>query len=80
MRKRGFTLIEVMVVITIIGVLGSLLIPAVVRSNEQKTQKEQDLETVHKYWIQANPYRADISFEDWKALRRQNALPEKRDQ
>jgi prepilin-type N-terminal cleavage/methylation domain-containing protein len=56
MRKRGFTLVEIMIVILIIGLLLAIAVPQFMKSREQAQQKacwqnQQKLEAAKHMWI-----------------------------
>ena len=57
-RPNGFTLIEVMVVIAILGLLAALIVPNVTHSHETAMQKKAEVDlhsiadAVRMYWIE----------------------------
>ncbi len=74
-NKKGFTLIEILVVVLIIGVLGSLALPQYLKSVEKSkyAEAEEILQTIytaqHRYVLDNNTYAEtfddlDITFED----------------
>lgn|SRR5574344_1894863 len=62
MNKKGFTLIEVLAVITIIAVLGLITIPIVSRSIE-KSKKKAYRETINSIIEAAKLYRANNDYD-----------------
>ncbi len=66
MRKRGFTLVELMVVLTVIGLLLSIVVPAYVgrvhRAEETVLQEDLTLvrEALDKHYADAGRYPASL--------------------
>ena len=74
-NKKGFTLIEILVVVLIVGVLGSIALPQYLKSIEKSkyAEAEEILQTIytaqHRYVLENNTYAEnfddlDIAFED----------------
>ncbi|MFA5478995.1 MAG: prepilin-type N-terminal cleavage/methylation domain-containing protein [Candidatus Muiribacteriota bacterium] len=58
-KKRGFTLIELMIVIAIIGILGGMALPRFARAREQAKQKtcwgnSRNIESAVEMWNMEN--------------------------
>lgn len=70
MKKKAFTLVEIMIIVTIIGLLAAMIIPACgyVRGSEGRESAE------YSAWCKLNR-RTDISFEEWRVLRNSSMLP-----
>src|ERR1041385_343740 len=58
MKRRAFTLLELLVVIAIIGVLASLLLPALSRSKES-AQRIKCMSNLHQFGLAAQMYFDD---------------------
>lgn len=67
MKKRGFTLVEILAVITIIGLLGLLTIPMISNSVESSKMKAYR-ETINFIVDAAKVYRADNDYADFTNL------------
>jgi len=56
-RRDGFTLIEIMVVIAILGLLATLIVPSVLRNHEEAMKRKADVDlhsiadAVRMYWL-----------------------------
>lgn len=62
MNKRGFTLIEILAVITILGLLGLVTIPVISNSIE-KSKKKAYRETINSIIESTKIYRANNDYE-----------------
>lgn len=48
MKRSGFTLIELMIVLCIVGVLTAVALPTIKQAYEKHKKKNQITETIHK--------------------------------
>lgn len=67
--RKGFTLIEVMIVCVIIGLLAAMAIPAFMKAREKQPNLEY-----YQAWVKLHR-RTDLSYETWNELFRRGALP-----
>ena len=80
-RKQGFTLIEIMIVVLIIGLLAAIAIPSFVRARDRARTNAcinnlRQIEYAKETWAMENnaDFGADVDDEAWEAIRG-GALP-----
>lgn len=60
MFRRGFTLIEIVIVITILGIIAAIVIPQIVGEREKDNKRTMNL---LKKTTQVQPYKEDSQME-----------------
>ena len=64
MKKKGFTIIELLVVISIIVILAAMMIPAIQRAKEQAKAKEnKHHQTTERYHEESLTQQMEVSIE-----------------
>jgi prepilin-type N-terminal cleavage/methylation domain-containing protein len=76
MKKRAFTLVEVMIVLAIIGLLVLIILPAVRKNNENKVPDKSDIEAgrSNDRLLSAESHRSSTMSEDVNETRRVSHL------